>query len=304
MPSSILNPDVLAKVGRLDLQAKFIVEGFLSGMHRSPFKGFSVEFAQHRGYVPGDDLKHLDWKVWGKSERYYIKQYEAETNLVCTLVVDTSTSMRYVGSKAHGRLSKGAWAKLAAASLAYMVLSQSDAVALATFSDQLDGWLAKSSSRNNLHRICDTLEKAPEKTKTSIGDALQTVAERTPRRGIVVVISDLFDDVGKLLKGMQRLRHAGHEVVVVQVLDHDELDLPFEGMVQFKGLEGTDLAICHPRSIRKAYQDELNKHLTAVKVACQRNNIDYVQADTRTSVDVVLTAYMARREHAAATGGR
>jgi uncharacterized protein (DUF58 family) len=304
MPSKILDPDVLAKVGRLDLQAKFIVEGFLSGMHRSPFKGFSVEFAQHRGYVPGDDLKHLDWKVWGKSERYYIKQYEAETNLVCTLVTDTSASMRYVGEAAHNKRSKGDWAKLATAALAYLVLAQSDAVALATFSDKLDEWLPKSSRKDNLHRICDILEKAPEKKRTSIGDALQTVAERTLRRGIVVVFSDLFDDVGKLLKGLQRLRHTGHEVVVVQVLDHDEMELPFEGMVQFKGLEGSDIALCHPRSIKKAYQDELHKHLTAVKAACQRNNIDYVPVDTRTPVDVVLTAYMARREHAAAAGGR
>jgi len=304
MPSKILDPDVLAKVGRLDLQAKFIVEGFLSGMHRSPFKGFSVEFAQHRGYVPGDDLKHLDWKVWGKSERYYIKQYEAETNLVCTLVVDTSASMRYVGATAHNKLSKGAWANLATAALAYMVLSQSDAVALATFSDKVDEWLPKSSRKDNLHRICDSLEKAPQRQRTSIGDALQTVAERTLRRGIIVVMSDLFDDVTKLLKGLQRLRHTGHEVVVVQVLDHDEMELPFEGMVQFKGLEGAAIALCHPRSIKKAYQEELHKHLTAVKAACQRNNIDYVQVDTRTPVDVVLTAYMARREHAAASGGR
>jgi uncharacterized protein (DUF58 family) len=304
VPSKILDPDVLAKVGRLDLQAKFIVEGFLSGMHRSPFKGFSVEFAQHRGYVPGDDLKHLDWKVWGKNERYYIKQYEAETNLVCTLIVDTSTSMRYVGEAAHNKLSKGGWAKLAAAALAYMVLNQSDAVALATFSDQLDEWLSKSSNRRNLHRICETLEKAPEKKRTSIGDALMTVAERTTRRGIVVLISDLFDDVNKVLKGLQRLRHTGHEVVVVQILDYDEKELPFDGMIQFKGLEAPDIALCHPRSIKKAYQDELNKHLSAVRAACQRNNIDYVLADTRTPVDVVLTAYMARREHAAMTGGR
>ncbi|MEK7414970.1 MAG: DUF58 domain-containing protein [Planctomycetota bacterium] len=304
MPSNILDPDVLAKVGRLDLQAKFIVEGFLSGMHRSPFKGISVEFAQHRGYVPGDDLKHIDWKVWGKSERYYIKQYEAETNLVCTIVVDTSTSMRYVGDKAHNRLSKGAWAKLAAAALSYLVLSQSDAVALATFSDGLDEWLPKSSNRNNLHRICDILEKAPEKQRTSIGDALQTVAERMPRRGIVMVFSDLFDDVNTLLKGLQRLRHTGHEVVVVQILDPDELDIPFEGMIQFKGLEGTDMALCHPRSIKKAYQEEVHKHLTAVKAACRRNNIDFVSADTRTAVDMVLTAYMAHREHAAQSGAR
>lgn len=300
----IIDPDVLAKIGRLDLQARAVVEGFLSGMHRSPYKGYSVEFAQHRGYVPGDDLKHLDWKAWGKSERYYIKQYEAETNLVCTVLCDTSTSMRYAGAKAHKRLSKLAWAQLATAALTYLVVNQSDAIGVGTFANGIDEWLTPSSRKLHLMRVCDALEKAPQERRTSIGAALDELARRVQRRGIVVVISDFFDDLTPIAKGLGALRHRGHEVVVVQVLDPDELTLPFEGMIQFRGLEAVQEALCHPRSIRKAYLEEVEKHLTGVKIACRRNNIDYVQADTVHSVDVVLSAYLARREHAAAAGGR
>jgi len=300
----IIDPEVLAKIGRLDLQARFIVEGYLSGMHRSPYKGYSVEFAQHRGYVPGDDIKHLDWKVWGKNERYYIKQYETETNLVCTVLCDTSTSMRYRGSKAHKQLSKLAWAQLATAALTYLVVNQSDAIGVGTFADGIGEWLAPSSRKLHLMRVCAALEKAPNQRRTSIGVSLDALSQRVGRRGIIVVISDFFDDLEPIAKGLGALRHRGHEVVVIQVLDPDELTLPFEGMVQFKGLEAAGEALCHPRSIRKAYLEEVDKHLSAVKLACRRNNIDYVQADTSHGVDVVLSAYLARREHAAASGGR
>lgn len=300
----IIDPDVLAKIGRLDLQARYVVEGFMSGMHRSPYKGYSVEFAQHRGYVPGDDLKHLDWKVWGKNERYYIKQYEAETNLVCTILCDTSASMVYGGASAHNKLSKLRWSYLAVAALTYLIVNQSDSVGLATFAEGVETWIQPSSRKVHLLRICDTLESAKPAKRTSVGAALDTLAQRLQRRGIVVLISDFFDDVETMVKGLGALRHRGHEIVLIQVVDPDELTLPFEGMIQFKGLEAAGEALCHPRSIRKAYLEEVEKHLNAVKVACRRNNIDYVMADTAHGVDVVLSAYMARREHAAATGGR
>jgi uncharacterized protein (DUF58 family) len=273
-------------------------------MHRSPFKGYSVEFAQHRGYVPGDDLKHLDWKVWGKNERYYIKQYEAETNLVCTVLCDTSTSMRYKGSKAHKQLSKLAWAQLATAALTYLIVNQSDSIGVATFADGLGEWIPPSSRKVHLLRICDVLEKTKNQKRTSIGDALSEVARRVQRRGIIIVISDFLDDLGPIAKGLGALRHRGHEVAAIQVMDPDELTFPFEGMIQFRGLEASAEALCHPRSIRKAYLEELEKHQTAVRAACRRNNIDYVFADTAHGVDVVLAAYLARREHAAAAGGR
>jgi uncharacterized protein (DUF58 family) len=299
-----LDPTVISKISRLDLKAKYVVEGFIAGMHKSPFKGYSVEFAQHRGYVAGDDLKHLDWKVWGKNERFYIKQYEAETNLVCNVLVDASASMAYVGQGAKDRMSKLEYAKLTAASLAYLILNQSDAVAVGMFNEQLLDYAQKSTRKVHIHRICKILEETPPKGRTGVGAILHTMAERVKRRGIFFIISDLFEDTEEILKGFQHLRHGGHEVVVLHVLDDDELTFPFEGMVQFKGLEIEEMVLCHPRSVRTAYLEELQKHLNRVKVVCQRNRIDYVLCDTRTPVDVALAAYLAKREHLAAAGVR
>jgi uncharacterized protein (DUF58 family) len=301
---AFIDPKVLQKIGRLDLKAKMVVEGFISGMHKSPFKGFSVEFAQHRGYVPGDDLKHLDWKVWGKNERYYIKQYEAETNLVTTVLLDTSASMAYRGAKAAGRLTKLEWGRLAAAALSYLVLNQSDAVALGTFQHDLGEWVERSTRKVHINRICKVLEDAEPNGETGVGRVLHTMAERIKRRGIFFIISDLFEDVQSIVDGFEHLRHLGHELVVLQVLDDDELEFPFEGMVQFKGLELTVQVKCHPRSVREAYLQEMHQHLAKVKAACQRANIDYVLANTSHPVDVALSAYLQKRERVAAAGSR
>lgn len=298
----IIDPAVLAKVGRLDLKAKVVVEGYVSGMHRSPYKGFSVEFAQHRGYVPGDDLKHLDWKVWGKAERYYIKQYEAETNLVCHLLLDSSTSMLYAGAKAHAGMSKLAWGQLAAAALAHMVLSQSDAVSCSVFTDELAETLPVSSKKAHLHRICAMLEGFDPAERTGVGAVLNQLAARLQRRGVVVAISDFFDDLDEMADGLAHLRHRGHEVVVVHVLDGDEMEFVFDGMVQFHDLEGPVQALAHPRSIRTAYLAELEKYLARFRSICRKTGVDHVLADTRHGVDAVLSAYMAAREHAAGAG--
>ncbi len=301
---AFLDPKVLQKIGRLDLRAKLVVEGFISGMHKSPFKGFSVEFAQHRGYVPGDDLKHLDWKVWGKNERYYIKQYEAETNLVTTVLLDASSSMAYRGAKAAGRLTKFEWGRLASAALSYLVLNQSDAVALGVFQHDLTEWIERSTRKVHINRICATLEGITPGGETGVGRALHTLAERVKRRGIFFLISDLFEDVESIIDGFQHLRHLGHELVVLHVLDDDELEFPFEGMVQFKGLELLVKVKCHPRSVREAYLQELHGHLAKVKAACQRANIDYVLANTSHPVDVALSAYLQKRERMSGAGSR
>ncbi len=301
---AVIDPKVLQKIGRLDLKAKLVVEGFISGMHKSPFKGYSVEFAQHRGYVQGDDLKHLDWKVWGKNERYYIKQYEAETNLVTTILLDASLSMAYAGAKAADRLNKLEWGRLASAALAYLVLNQSDAVSLGVFQHDILEWVERSTRKVHFNRICKQLEETSPGGETGVGRALHALAERVKRRGIVFLISDLFEDVETVIDGFQHLRHLGHEVVVVQVLDDDEVEFPFEGMVQFKGLELEVRVKCHPRSIRDAYLKELHDHLARVKGACHRANIDYVLANTSHPVDVVLGAYLQKREAMAGAGAR
>ncbi len=305
MPSTYLDPQVLAKVGKLDLKAKYVVEGFISGMHKSPFKGFSVEFAQHRGYVPGDDLKHLDWKVYAKSERLNIKQYEAETNLVTTLLLDASESMAYTSPNRKGEASaKLEYAKLIVAALSYIVLGQSDAVALGIFDEELREFIPRSTRKVHLNRICAALENIEPQNKTGVGDVLHTVAQRVGRRGITVIISDLFDKIEDILSGIQHLRHDGHEVIVLHLLDKDELTFPFEGLVQFKGLEYANQVLCQPRMVKKAYLEELHKFLTKMKAMCTRNGVDYVQVSTDTPVDIVLSAYLIGRERALMSGGR
>ena len=306
MPSTYLDPQVLAKVGKLDLKAKYVVEGFISGMHKSPFKGFSVEFAQHRGYVPGDDLKHLDWKVYAKSERLNIKQYEAETNLVTTLLLDASESMAYTSplKKQSEASAKLEYAKLIIASLSYIVLGQSDAVAVGIFDEKLRDFIPRSTRKVHLNRICAALENIEPQNKTGVGDVLHTVAQRVGRRGVTVIVSDLFDKIENILSGIQHLRHDGHEVIVLHLLDKDELTFPFEGLVQFKGLEYANQVLCQPRMVKKAYLEELNKFLTKMKAMCTKNGVDYVQVSTDTPVDIVLSAYLIGRERALMSGGR
>lgn len=305
MPSTYLDPQVLAKVGKLDLKAKYVVEGFISGMHRSPFKGFSVEFAQHRGYVAGDDLKHLDWKVYAKSERLNIKQYEAETNLVTTLLLDASESMAYTSPNRKGLASdKLEYAKLIIAALSYVVLGQSDAVAVGIFDEKLREFIPRSTRKVHLNRICAALENIEPQNKTGVGDVLHTIAQRVGRRGVTVIVSDLFDKIENILSGIQHLRHDGHEVIVLHLLDKDELTFPFEGLVQFKGLEYANQVLCQPRMVKKAYLEELNKFLTKMKAMCTRNGVDYVQVSTDTPVDIVLSAYLIGRERALMSGGR
>jgi len=304
MANTYLDPKILAKISRLDLKAKYVVEGFISGMHKSPYKGFSVEFAQHRGYVPGDDLKHLDWRVYGKNERLYIKQYEAETNLVTTILLDASESMAYKSPNVRGASAKLEYAKLTVAALSYLVLGQSDAVAVGIFDSELREFIPRSTRKVHINRICASLDNLEPKNKTGVGQIMHTIAERVKRRGITVVVSDLFDKVDDVLSGIQHLRHDGHEVVLLHLLDKDELTFPFEGLVQFKGLEFNNQVLCHPRMVKKAYLEELHKFLTTVKGACTRNGVDYVQISTDTPVDVALAAYLTSRERMMLSGGR
>jgi uncharacterized protein (DUF58 family) len=304
--SGYLDPKTLSKVERLDLRAKLVVEGFISGMHRSPYRGFSVEFAQHREYSPGDDIKHIDWRVYARNERYYIKQYEEETNLVAHVLLDTSESMAY-GSPAAAKgpegatLSKLEYGKLITAALSYFILGQSDAVAVGLFDSEIVDYIERSTSGAHIHRICEALEDLDPEAKSDMGSVFHEFAERIQRRGIVVVVSDLFDDVDNVLRGLQHFRFSGNEVIVFHLLDEFELTFPFQGLIKFRGLEGEGERLCHPRMLKKAYLDELGKYLTRMKIACRRNDVDYVQINTKTPVDVVLAAYLASRNRAVQT---
>ncbi|MCC5848241.1 MAG: DUF58 domain-containing protein [Verrucomicrobia bacterium] len=299
-PNSYLDPAALSKIGRLDLRAKLIVEGFMSGMHRSPFHGFSVEFAQYRGYVPGDDTKHIDWRVYAKSGRYTVKQFEEETNLTAHILIDASGSMAYRSSKAADKLNKLEYAKLLTACLSHLILGQSDAAAVGILDTGLREFVEPSTKEMHLQRICGVLERTEASSESNIGGVMSDMAVRMKRRGIVMLISDLFDEPEKLFKAVSRLRHRGQEVVVFHLLDETELSFPFEGQVRFRGLEGDVEAICRPRMLRELYLKEMEDFILQVKTGCRRNQADYVQINTRTPMDVALSAYLVRRMRVAA----
>ncbi len=289
---SYLNPRTLASLQGLDLQARLVVEGYVAGMHRSPYHGFSVEFAEHREYVPGDDIRHVDWKVWSKTDKLYLKQYEEETNLLTYLLLDTSESMAYASP---GNVSKLAYAQYVAAALAYMILQQQDSAGLATFDQQVNRFLKPSGQPSHLKEMFRLMDSAPAARKTDLGRILHDLAERTRKRGIVVVLSDLFDDVPNILKGLRHFRHRRHEVIVFHIMDPAELEFPFREPTLFKGLEGIPDVLVEPAALRKAYREEVTNFLNELKRGCQAIDIDYVPLRTDRTLDVALTGYLASR---------
>ena len=296
-----LDPKVLDRIRRLDLQARLVVEGFISGMHRSPFHGFSVEFAEHREYAPGDDLKHLDWKVLGRTDRLYIKQYEEETNLRCTFLVDVSESMRYAGSS--GGMSKFRYAACLAASLAWLLQQQQDSVGLATFDDDVRAYLPPSANPNHLKRLVHELSQASLKAKTTIEPICHNLAEKVHRRGLVCLVSDLFVDVDGLLRGLRHFRHRNHEVIVLHVLHQDELDFPFQGNTLFRGMENAGRLMIEPRALRDGYLAALERFCADVKRRCVTNQIDYKLISTADHLDAALLAFLAARAAAVRKAG-
>jgi len=299
MPDAVkspIDPKIISRVAKLDLRARLVVEGYVSGMHKSPYKGFSVEFAEHREYAPGDDLRYLDWKVFGKTDRYYIKQYEEETNLVCHLVLDTSESMDFGTVDVDGVcIRKCDYATTIAAALAYLIVGQHDAAGLTTFDEKVRKVLPPGSHGGHLRRIFETLEKSKPGGKTSIGAVLSQVSDQLRKRGLVVVISDLVGDVEDVLKGLRRLRGHKHDVVVFHVLDPAEADFPFDQMTLFEGLEQFPNLLADPKSLRKTYLDHLADFRQRLRAGCLAERIDVVEMNTRTPLDVALTTYLAHR---------
>jgi uncharacterized protein (DUF58 family) len=292
--SPLLDPHTLARIQGLELRARRIVEGYVAGLHRSPYQGFSNEFAEHREYAPGDDLRYVDWKVFGKTDKVYLKQFEEETNLICYLLLDTSESMQYQGPDAS--LSKLAYAQCAAASLAYLVLRQRDSVGLVTFDQQVRQLIRPSSSPTQLKQVVRMMEETAAARKTRTGPIFHDLAERLARRGIVVVLSDLFDDVEAMLAGLKHFRHRRHDVIVLHVLDPAELDFPFQQVTMFKGLEALGEVVTEPRSLRAAYQQEVRSFLKCVRTGCRAQQIDYLTVRTDEPLDIVLTAFLSARK--------
>ena len=288
-----LDPKTLTKIGRLDIIARLVVEGFVTGLHRSPYHGFSVEFAEHREYVPGDDIKHIDWKVYARSDRYYIKQYEEETNLTATILVDGSESMKYRSSQELP--SKLDYASYVAASLSYLILRQRDAVGLVTFDDEIRQFIPPASSPSHRNLIIDGLMQIEPRQRTSLGPVLHAMAERVRRKGLVIIISDLLDDPARILSGLRHFRHRKHEVIVFHVLDVAERTFPFDSMTRFNGLEALGEVVCDPGALRRAYLDELDEFVGQIRHGCRTDRIDYVPLDTSVPLDVALTSYLATR---------
>ena len=290
-PNVLLDPLAIQKAESLGLHARFIVEGYMAGEHKSPFRGFAIEFTQHREYVPGDDTRHLDWKVLGRTDRYYLKQYEQETNYVASILLDGSESMKY-GS---GSITKLQYGKMMAAVLSYLILHQRDAVAVGVFDTAMRGYVPRTGNLGSIHNIMKVLAEFEPTQQTSVGSILHEVAGQIKRKGIVILISDLFDDEEKILEGIQHIRFGGSEVILFHVMDPFELDFPFSGMVEFEGLEGIPQILTRPREIRKSYLQAVEEFRRKIREGCERNNVHYMLVNTGHALHEVISGYLAFR---------
>ncbi len=286
-----LQPDLIARAEALGLKARTVVEGLHVGEHRSPYRGFSVEFVQHRPYAPGDELRHIDWKVYGRSDRYTIKQYEQDTNFICHLLLDASRSMVY----GEGETNKLEYAKVLAATLAYLCVSQRDSAGLDVFDSSWRLQVPPSSQPGHIQAILHALESTEPHEKTSIGPLLHQLAERVRRRGLIFLISDCLDEVESLLEGIRHLRFEGHDVTVFHVLHSDELRFPFDGIVQFENVEGPDQLLTRSEEVRKAYLEALQSFRTGLETGCEAHRCDYVLMDTSRPLTEALSEYLAKR---------
>lgn len=291
-PKSI-DPQTLAKLQGLKIRARQLVEGYVSGLHRSPYRGFSIEFAEHREYVAGDDLRYVDWKVFGRTDKLYLKQYEDETNLICYLVVDVSESMQYRGPGAP--LSKFEYAQCLAAALSWLVLQQQDAVGLVTFDDQIRAQVRPGGNPAHWQQILQVLESCEPVAKTTLGPIIHELAERFHKRGVVVILSDFFDRLEPLLAGLKHFRHRRHDVVLLHVLDAAEIEFPFGRPMLFRGLEQFPAIRADPQEIRDAYRAEFSSFCQALRRCCRQHGLQYVESRTDQPFDVPLSKFLVRR---------
>jgi len=288
-----LQPEVVAKLSNMELVARLVVEGFITGLHKSPYHGFSVEFAEHRQYMPGDEIKHIDWKVYGRTDRYYIKQFEEETNLKSYIILDASRSMAY---SSNGKMTKLEYASYIAAALAYLMVQQRDAVGLSVFDEKIRTYMPPHASKSYLKEILRHLELLEGSSKTGTAQSLHEIAERIKRRGLVIILSDLFDKPNEVTAAFKHFRHKKNEVIVMQVLDPLERSFAFGSDAVFKDMETAEELTTQPYHIQKAYQQEMRKFIESYKKECREHNIDYVLLDTATPFDVGLFEYLGKRQ--------
>lgn len=305
-----LDPEVLTKIGRLELRARMIVEGFISGMHRSPYHGFSVEFASHREYVPGDDTRHIDWRLFARGDRLYIKQYEEETNLRTTVLLDCSGSMLYPehphdrqgASSRSTKTPKSPWknkfdyAATLAASLIYLLIHQQDACGLVLFDTEIRDQVPPTSQTAQIRGMLELIERRTPSGETDVKMMLSGLADRLRQRGLVILISDLLTDPEDVIAGLQRLKHRGQDLIVMHVLDEDELTFPFNDNTLFEGIEQPNVrSLVDPQALRESYLEIVREFLTRVRSACMDNGVDYVLLSTADPLDAGLAAYLGGR---------
>lgn len=287
------DPETLARIRPLGLRARTLVEGLVAGLHRSPLRGHSIEFAQHREYVPGDDLRQVDWKVYARSDRYYLKQYEDETNLICYFLLDQSESMQYQGRSSS--LNKLEYAQLVACSLAYLTVSQQDSAGLIAFSDTIDDWLPASSSPNQLEDMIRIMEAVQGDRRTALPEVLSEITQRLRKSSLLVLISDLLGDADALLRALKRTRHAGHDLILLHVLDPDEWTFPFDQMTQFSGLEHLPDVLTDPLMIAGAYRKAIADFQAQIHRGCQQLDADFFSLRTDESLATALPRVLATR---------
>ena len=288
-----LDPAVIARLGSMELKARTVVEGFLSGLHRSPYKGFSVEFAEYRQYLPGDDLSTLDWKVFARSDRHYVKKFEEETNVECHVLLDVSASMGYRGGAAMSKLEYGS---VLAASLAYLMHRQRDATGLIEFDDRIKGRLPASARPGHLHAILLALDRIAPGAKSDVGRPLHQLAEALGKRSLAVVISDLLDDPETVIRGLKHLRFRGTDVIVFQVLDPHEIQFPFRGAARFTDVESRDEITADPARVREGYLAAMDALRARYEKDLRGAGIDFLTLDSSKPLDFALLAYLDARE--------
>lgn len=291
--SKYLDFNVLGRINNMQLLAKTVVEGFLLGLHRSPYRGFSVEFAEYRQYSPGDEIKHIDWKVFAKTDRYYIKQFEEETNLTCNIFLDASASMGYKSDE--NGFSKLEYASRLAACLAYFMVGQRDATGITIFDTEVREMLPPKASRTHLNRLLESLENLKPGGQTKISKPLHILAEGLKRKGLIILISDLLDDPDTVLSALQHFSFKGHDVIVFQIMDDAELNFRFETMTEFTDVETGDKLLVSPEGMRKTYMKELNHFMAVCEKGCASVKADYKLFDTKTPLELALSEYLYRR---------
>lgn len=287
-----LRPDIVSRLSGLEIKARLVVEGFIAGLHRSPYHGFSVEFAEHRQYMPGDPIRNIDWKVYSRTDRFFVKEFEEETNLKAYLLLDISGSMGY---HSNG-ISKLEYGSYLCAALSYLMLQQRDSVGLVTFDRKIQKYIPPKSAATHLHVLLSQLDKIQASQTTNVSSALHEMAERIKRRGLIILISDLFDYPEKIMSGLKHFRHRKHEVIVFHILDPRERDFSFPQEAIFKDIETQEEILTSPWQIQKDYQAKLQEWIEKYRLESRESLIDYVLLDTSIPFDEALFAYLSKRQ--------